>query len=230
MVKIPAGKIEMPTTRPGVKTEVVEIKSIWVSTTELTWDHYEPWYLAHDVTIEEERFKLWGKSRPSYIAYSDPYDFGREGHPAIFIHPYSAGMYCKWLSEKTGMKYRLPSEAEWEYACRAGRERDGASVAQLLSGAWAAENSDESTHFVAERSPNPWGLYDMLGNVAEWVIGYDGQPVLKGGSFMDKAADLNSRMRQPLDTKMQVRDPQLPKSRWYLSDADYAGFRIVRED
>ena len=175
------------------------------------------------------------------------------GFPANSVTQYAALMYCKWLYNKTGIFYRLPSEAEWEYACRAGSEKTfpfGDDEKQLADYAWYATNSDNKYHRVKQLKPNKWGLYDMLGNVAEWTLDqYDEtyfeklktnsvNPVvpletrypitLKGGYFSNSPADLRCAARLPSAPKWNARDPQIPKSKWWIADAPFVGFRIVR--
>lgn len=89
--------------------------------------------------------------------------------PADYVSWYDAVGYCKWLSQKTGKNYRLPTEEEWEYACRAGTdtkyywgdEIDGSYF-------WYFHNSGNHPHPVGQKLPNAWGLYDMSGNLEEW--------------------------------------------------------------
>ena len=77
--------------------------------------------------------------------------------------------FCGKLSEKEGALYRLPTEAEWEYACRAGGAEEPIGREALLSVAWCADNAQDAVHAVGGKTPNAWGLFDMLGNVAEWT-------------------------------------------------------------
>ena len=132
-----------------------------------------------------------------------------------------AQAYADWLNKKTGKEFRLPSEAEWEYACRAGtrtRFYTGDSDKDLDRAGWYRSNSGNKTHPVGEKAPNVWGLYDMHGNVWEWVeddwqgsySSYNGAPddgrawvensrgsyrVLRGGSWFNAAQDCRSAMR-----------------------------------
>jgi formylglycine-generating enzyme required for sulfatase activity len=166
----------------------------------------------------------------------------------------AARTFCNWLSAKTGRYYRLPTEAEWEYACRAGTTTAysfGDDPAQLADHAWSFDNSNEKYHPVGQKKPNPWGLFDMHGNVAEWVLdqhdtqfyakqadGVADNPlntpttldprVVRGGSWDDDPEMLRSAARGKSTPDWKQRDPQIPKSIWYSTDAPFVGFRIVR--
>ena len=127
----------------------------------------------------------------------------------------------EYLSEKIGKKYRLPTEKEWEYACRAGTKSKysfGEDDKLAIHYAWYKKNSSNKTHIVGEKKPNPWGLYDMHGNVREWCEDwYDynqSYKVLRGGSWYGYAKWLQSSNR----------DWRTPQSSNYN-----IGFRVVLE-
>jgi formylglycine-generating enzyme required for sulfatase activity len=235
LVKIPAGTVEVPPIKKDAQPQKVQIKSIWIGRTELTWDAYDPWWIQLDLTEEQKAKGVDAENRPSKPYGAPDRGFGHEGYPAISIAAHAAQMYCKWLSAKTGKQYRLATEAEWIYACQAGGPAVQIEKEALKKAAWFYDNSetesgDRQTHPVARKEPNAWGVYDMLGNVGEWVMGQDGKPVLMGGWYEQKAAKVHSAARAPYSEEWQMRDPQDPKSKWWLSDGPHVGFRIVRED
>jgi formylglycine-generating enzyme required for sulfatase activity len=181
------------------------------------------------------------------------FGMGKKGYPAICITQLAARTFCEWLSAKTGRYYRLPTEAEWEYACRAGTTTAysfGSDKEKLGDYAWFYDNASEKYHPVGKKLPNPWGLHDMHGNVAEWVLDehttdfYGASKtvadnplawpkkewgrVVRGGSWMDDPEQLRSAARAKSVEEWKQQDPQIPKSIWYLTDALHVGFRIVR--
>jgi formylglycine-generating enzyme required for sulfatase activity len=140
--------------------------------------------------------------------------------PIIGVSWHDAVAYCKWLSEKTGDNYRLPREAEWEYACRAGTTTKwsfGDDEKELEKYAWYKKNSDSKTHEVGKKLPNPWGLYDMHGNVLEWCEDWYNEDkdakVLRGGSWYYDASL----------TRSAYRFWNFPTSR-----GNHVGFRLLR--
>ena len=265
MVPIRGGEFLMgsPADEPGRRADEgpqrrVRVSSFWMGRCEVTWDEYDLWSESQDLRIstdESLRQRVDGVSRPT-PAYTDmAFDMGREGYPAICMTQHAARTYCEWLSAATGVTYRLPTEAEWEYACRAGTTTAysfGADAEALEQHAWFADNSDEEYGEVGQKSPNPWGLHDMHGNVAEWVLDqflpelYAAGPVddllidplveptklyprvVRGGSWQDPPEQLRSAARRGSHPDWKEQDPQIPKSIWYHTDALFVGFRVVR--
>ena len=150
MVKIPAGKFMMGS------------------------DEYDFEKPIHEVTVNAFKIGKYPVTQEQYQAVmgTNPSRFkGNPQNPVEYVSWSDAQAFCERLSELTGQKYRLPTEAEWEYACRAGtktRFNFGNDDSQLGDYAWFKGNSDNETHPVGQKKPNPWGLYDMHGNVLEW--------------------------------------------------------------
>jgi formylglycine-generating enzyme required for sulfatase activity len=228
-------KVEMAAIHPGILTlaaKKVSIKPFWIARTETTWEAFDAFMASGPPSpaYDQTKYAVDAIARPSKSYILPDLGWGHHGYPAINVSILSAQMFCRWLSAATGKKYRLPTEAEWEYACRAGAVGTGQlSPAELGKSAWFAGNSGDKTHPVAKKLPNAWGLYDMLGNVGEWATDADGQPVLCGGTFEDKADKVTPGARARQTPEWQATDPQLPKSRWWLADGRFVGFRIVRE-
>jgi formylglycine-generating enzyme required for sulfatase activity len=238
----------------------VTIRPFWMGKTEVTWDEYDLYWKQEqeakrqDLSPMEKEADAVSRPTPPYA--DETFGHGRESHPVICITHHAAMEYCRWLSAKTGKTYRLPTEAEWEYAARAGTSTAyffGNDPAQLGEYAWFAGNSEEATHEVGKKKPNPWGLCDIYGNVAEWCLDrYEPdfysklpldrptlEPVLipserrfshvaRGGAWTDAPGKLRSAARRASDKAWIKRDPQRPQSIWWLTDAEFVGFRIVR--
>jgi formylglycine-generating enzyme required for sulfatase activity len=270
MVPIPGGEFVMgsPDNEPGRKPDEgpqhpVKISPFWMGRCEVTWNEYEL-FMYPD---EERRMRATtptdaagdkladAVTHPSKPYVEMSFGMGKDGFPAISMTQHAANKYCQWLSAKTGQFYRLPTEAEWEYAARAGTttpcffDKDGGKLAEY---AWFEQNSDFKYQKVGKKKPNPWGLCDIYGNVVEWVLDqYDPdyykqcagnggivdpwnkatKPYphsVRGGSWDDEAVMCRSAARRGSDRSWKMQDPQLPKSIWYFSDAQFVGFRVVR--
>ena len=112
-------------------------------------------------------------SKPTPPYADESWGFGKDKQPALGMTWHAAAEYCRWLSAKTGKTYRLATEAEWEYAARAGTTTpwsSGATPETLGDVAWYAANSGGKPHLGGQKKPNAFGLFDLHGNVAEWVI------------------------------------------------------------
>ena len=273
LVPIPGGTFEMGSPEGEAKRgddegprHAVKIEPFWMGKFEVTWDEFDLFAYSLDIKKKErEKADLSKQSELEKQAdavtrstkpYADmTFGYGRDGQPAICMTHHAAMEYCRWLSAKTGKIYRLPTEAEWEYACRAGTTTAyfwGDDAGPLDEYAWDVNNAEKPMP-VGKKKPNPWGLYDIHGNVAEWCIDHykaDAykifaatnpavQPVVlpdakeypyvvRGGSWDDDAEKLRSAARHPSDLEWSVQDPQRPQSIWWHTDARFVGFRVVR--
>ncbi len=229
LVRVPGGTITVnDPANPGESVEV-EVKPMWVSATEITWEPYDIFVFGLDSTSNEAADAV---TRPSKPYLPPDRGFGHNGYAAISLAYKGADEFCKWLSAKTGRKYRLPTDAEWQYFVAAGATTDysfGDDVELLKDHAFYEKNSGWQARRVGTREPNKWGIYDGHGNVAEWVAGIDGKPTTCGGSWLDEADALKLDVRRAMDPSWQMSDPQIPKSGWWLADCTWVGFRIVCE-
>ncbi len=273
MVPIPGGTFEMGAPSGEAKhgkdeepQHAVQIEPFWMGAREVTWDEFEQFAFSYDLKKKKRESVDLAKqsdlekhadavTRPTPPYADSTFGHGRSGQPAICITHHAAMEYCRWLSEKTGMIYRLPTEAEWEYACRAGTKTAyfwGDELDDKSEFAWFVDNSEKPMP-VGKKKPSPWGLYDIHGNVAEWCLDhYDPaaykkfaaatpskQPVVlpdakeypyvaRGGSWDDPAENLRSAARKASNPEWSVQDPQRPQSIWWHTDATFVGFRIIR--
>lgn len=264
MVPIPAGEFIMGAA-PGDKSAAhdefprhkVALDAFWMGSHEVTWDVFELFLdKNYEADISENAIpaEVDGLTRPSTPYLDMTFGMGKDNKPAVAMTQYNAIQFCKWLYTKTGIFYRLPTEAEWEYAARAGKNTAyffGDDTENLDDYAWHAGNSGNTTREIGLKKPNPWGLYDILGNVLEWT--YDKylpeyqveKPheavhnplhkadelyprVLRGGHFRSQASDLRVSKRFPSTPVWKQLDPQIPKSRWWFPEAPFVGLRLVR--
>lgn len=239
MLPVPGGTLEM-----GGRGKVA-IEPFWMGKYEVTWDEYRLFMfqnLANEVRGADKSIDAISRPTKPYVEMS--FGMGINGFPAISMTHHAANKFAQWLSAKTGQFYRLPTEAEWEHACRLG-ETDSQPIGER---SWYVDNSPESYQQVGKKKPNKLGLHDVLGNVAEWTLDqYDEKSyskplppegyilstkpyphVAKGGAWSDPAESLTCGGRIFSDPQWKMQDPQLPKSIWYLTDAQFLGFRLVR--
>jgi len=217
MVKLPDGKITT-----GGKT--VTIKDLWYAETELTWDVFDIWAFRLDQSEADQAAGVDAKSRPSKPYGAPDRGFGHAGYPALSMTRHSAEEFCRWLSAKTKITYRLPTAAEWEYAARAGATENPSPLGEY---AWYWDNAEDKTHAVKSLKPNAFGLHDMLGNVGEWVSTPADIPTLAGGHFLSRKASVGFDQMLAQTPRWNESDPQNPKSRWWLANGPFAGFRVV---
>lgn len=201
----------------------------FMSASEVPWDVYDVYAMRLD---EPENTKADVITRPSKPYIPPDRGFGHAGYPAISITFEAAVKFCDWLTKKTGRKYRLPTDSEWEHAARAGQAMSfgfSDDPADLEPYAWYEKNSGDVPHPVCKKNPNAWGLHDMLGNVAEWCVSADHKAVTCGGAYCDDATSLFCQARKQFSEAWHKTDPQIPKSPWWLSDGPFCGFRVVAE-
>ena len=233
----------------------VQVSPFWMAEKEVSFAEWDAFFKNMDVP-QTKGISVDAVSRPTAQYIDLTWGMGRDNRqPTNSMSQQAALMYCKWLYEKTGVFYRLPTEAEWEYACRAGTQTAapfGNDPAMLTAYGYFKENSDGKFQKTGSLKPNNWGLYDMLGNLSEWTLdqylpdAYALLPpnakdplaapaskypkVVRGGSYLDPAEELRCANRIASDASWNKRDPQIPKSKWWLTDGMFMGFRVVRPE
>ncbi|MDB4419280.1 formylglycine-generating enzyme family protein [bacterium] len=282
LIPIPGGefKIGSPDSEASRNADegpqkTVKIAPFWMAKTETTWAMYRAFMengqsrnkdgtlnhdgdiYSHDPPFRDSKTLVDAVSQPTppympmHFSLGDNAGYG-EVYPALAPTQHAASKFCEWLTAQTGHYYRLPTEAEWEYACRAGTTTAysfGDDESELGDYAWYYDNSEETYHPVGEKKPNPFGLHDMHGNVSEWTLAaylpdYAAHPagafnplpltekryprVARGGHWDADAQDLRSAVRQSSKSSWKMTDPQNPKSIWYHTDTQWLGFRIIR--
>lgn len=260
LIPIPGGEFEMGPFNDD-KVLKVHLDPFWIGKFEISWDQYDLFVKENISELDMSNSILTSKPDGQIDALSTPtppyvdmsFGMGRDGYPAVNMTHYAAVMFTKWLYVKTGIFFRLPTEAEWEYACKANHDNFYSLIDndELDRYAWHEENSERKYHKIGSKEPSLLGIHDLLGNVSEWTldqynVAYPDyfsndlveNPFIKpeslyprsvrGGSWMDKSEKLACTNRMGSDERWQRRDPQLPKSLWWLTDAPFLGFRIVR--
>ena len=254
MAAVAGGKFKMGSATSEKNREAdellkeVEVSSFWMGIHEVTFAEWDAYF--KDNSLPQSKI-IDGVTRatPQYIDLT--WGMGRDGnHPTNSMSQMAAMMYCKWLYSKTGIFYRLPTEAEWEFACKGGTTGKplASGPGSLKEYGYFKDNSNDKFHHVGEKKPNALGIYDLFGNLSEWTLDqYDASGygklvakdplappaskyprVTRGGSYLDEVKELRCANRIPSDAKWNQRDPQIPKSKWWLTDGAGVGFRVVR--
>jgi formylglycine-generating enzyme required for sulfatase activity len=233
----------------------VTVGPFWMGKYEVTWDEYDRFAFGNvepPATGAAAAKGVDAVTRPTPPYGDESFGFGKGRQPVINVTHHAAMEYTRWLSQVTGKAYRLPTEAEWEFAARAGSP-DAYSFGRDAKGldayAWYAANAEDRPHPVGAKKPNAFGLFDMYGNVAEWCLDQYAPdfysrsagraPVLlpsdrrypdavRGGSWADEPKELRSAARRASTESWSRRDPQSPQSIWWHTDATIVGFRVVR--
>lgn len=259
LVELPGGTFTMGVDDDGVNgpEREVTVSPFSIGVYEITWDQYEAYMFSEQSEVLNDRFShldAAAVTRPSRTYIDPSHGMGGGASPAISMTQHAALAFTRWLSLKTGEFYRLPTEAEWEYACRAGNDtffHFGDDEEDLEEYGLYYMISNQEYEPVGERKPNAWGLYDMHGNVAEWTmdqyieeyheeIGEGAEDpwieptsleprTVRGGSWYHDPDQLGCASRIGSDPDRWKRgDPQFPKSLWWNSNSPFVGFRIVK--
>jgi len=208
-VLIPAGEFDMgsPSSERDRENDEGPVHSAKIS---------RPFYMGkYEVT--QEQYYVIAKSKPSR--------FKQEGRPVENVSWNQADRFCRKLGEIKGGSYRLPTEAEWEYACRAGSQDrfcfgDDPTYSQIEQYAWCSKNSDSVTHPVGEKKPNPFGLYDMHGNVWEWCGDWYAADYYRRSTAVDPPGPLIGKSRV-------LRGGGWFRSARYCRSANRSGFKPI---
>jgi formylglycine-generating enzyme required for sulfatase activity len=283
LVPVPGGEVTLgsPATEAGRQENEgpqvkVTVDPFWIGKYEITWDVYRAFMengkaRNKDGTLNRDSIIMTpeppvakdGETVVDIVSQPTPpytpmhFEMGEgygAGWPAIAMTHHAASKFCEWLSAQTGHYYRLPTEAEWEFACRAGSTTAfsfGDDPAQLGDHGWFEGNADYTYQKVGKKKPNAWGIHDMHGNVSEWCLdaylpdayakwengaknpwhpAVNRYPhVTRGGHYFQGGPEtLRSAARVPSDPAWKAIDPQNPKSIWYLTSCQFIGFRVVR--
>jgi formylglycine-generating enzyme required for sulfatase activity len=254
MVAVPAGSFMMgsPETETGRDADEgpqkkVQLGAFWIGEHEVTFAEWDAFFKNMNVP-QTKAIAVDAVTRPTAQYIDLTWGMGRDSqNPTNSMSQQAALMYCKWLYQESGVFFRLPTEAEWEYSCKAGEK---APAVDLVKVGYFKENSSGKYHKVKQLRQNAWGIFDMLGNLSEWTLDqYDPAAlskltdntkdpvvgpttrypkVVKGGSYLDEGKQLRCSNRIASEAAWNKRDPQIPKSKWWLTDGMGVGFRIVK--
>ncbi|MHC4893889.1 MAG: formylglycine-generating enzyme family protein [Planctomycetota bacterium] len=234
-------RIKIPAT--GVRLEFLPVPGTnhWLARTETTWDAYDVFTYGYELPRDARPAALDAITRPSTPYGSNDRGWGHRGFPALTATATAAEGFATWLSELTGGSFRLPTEDEWQAAALAGQRLPDSAAVEAVSidrdlsplgtAVGFSSYDGETPAAVKTTAPNDWGFLGLVGNVGEWawVDRENEQAVLMGGHILDAQDDRTPWRRELQQPSWNSTDPQSPKSRWWLSDAPFVGFRILCE-
>ncbi len=264
MVPVPGGEWHLESNDPSAPMLKVRVEPFWIGKYEVTWKEFFEYMASHqqfrlqrvanatDDSVDAVTSPTALYSPELVLEYARTDDF-----PACGMSQFSARQYTKWLSLLLDDRYRLPTEAEWQFACNNGIDGPVRPIPPDLAQEVAVYAKEENSQprQVGSRKPNALGIHDMLGNVSEWVLDagepdpsmFDGKiksvfasirwpttrfgHVAIGGNFSDQLIDCTPSRRWLSEEKWWDEDPCLPQSPWWLASDFYStkiGFRIVR--
>jgi|TARA_B110000908_G_scaffold36947_1_gene44324 formylglycine-generating enzyme required for sulfatase activity len=265
MLPVKAGSFTWKGNKEGDSLEVT-LSPFWMGKAEVTWDEYDP-FMNNEIPRQKDgsvvdfaRAQITNDidflARPTPPYHPMTFGMPREGHPAISMTQHAANKYCQWISYQTGHFYRLPTEAEWEYACRAGSKTKytwGDNPEEAEQYAWFGGDAASQYHAPGKKKPNAWGFVDMHGNAQEWTLdqyvpdrrAYFGKDkvhnpwikatksyphVTKGGYWKQPLEEITADKRIPSEPEWKILDPQEPRSLWYFTSVQWIGMRLVRPE
>lgn len=213
--------------------------TLWLSSVEIPWEAYDVFLFGFDLP-PDQRVSGWdAAARPSRPYGAPDRGLGHRGFAAQAMTAHAAEAFATWLSERCGAALRLPTEAEWEWAARGAAPRPAGLADDLAPARRIPSELGQQVGFAPYQGPRPlalaalpagpFGLRGLTGNLLEWVRQEGGGHTTAGGCFLDAPELQRPERREAQAPSWNETDPQNPKSRWWLANAPFVGFRLLAE-
>lgn len=220
-------------------TDPASGRPFWIGATEIPWEAYDSFVFGFDIPRDRRAAEWDAETRASRPYGSPDRGWGHDGFAALSMTAHAAEAFAAWLGPYAEVSLRLPTEREWELAASGGLELDASLDRTPFEGRVIPADLGQAVGWSSTEGPrpralaelrfSPLGVSGMLGNVGEWIRTESGEALLAGGHFLDDPADSTATRRERQAPSWNATDPQNPKSRWWLSDAPFVGFRLVAE-